>query len=251
MFRLIRKKNELAGFMYQLLASTEAVLKYSIIPGTEDACITESMELVARMIKDLNTSFQTLKELFKDSTSLEYEKIIIISEAYESIANEFSNVRSTCNRLIHDYIQKVIRRYYPLYKISGISTVERKIQKALFKHKSPVFAKLDKNPIADIIEPTLSIYVSTMELLQTLIPESELNNISADVFYEIINQRFTPEEYQKLCDAISCSLLTIILEENSDWKNENSWLASTHICSKMIKQPDGLFHVFMFWCCKD
>lgn len=248
MFRLIRKKNELAGFMYQLLVSTESVLKYSIIPGTEDGCIKESMDLVTRMVKDINASFQTLKELFKDSTSAEYNKMVIISEAYASVTEEFLNVRSACNTLVHDYIQKVIRKYYPLYKISGISTIERKIQRELFRRKSPIFAKLDKNPIADIINPTASIYISSMELLRTLIPETELNNINAEVFNEIMNQRFTPEEYEKLCDAISFSLVTVILEENHEWKNENSWLASIHICSKMIKQPNGLFHAFMFWC---
>lgn len=248
MFGLIKKKNELAGFMYQLLVSTESVLKYSIIPGTEDGCIKESMDLITRMVKDNNASFQTLKELFKDSTSVEYNKIVIISEAYAAVAEEFLNVRSTCYTLVHDYIQKVIRKYYPLYKISGISTIERKIQKELFRRKSPISARLDKNPIADIINPTAAIYISSMELLRTLIPETELNNINAEVFNEVMNQRFTPEEYEKLCDAISFSLVTVVLEENHEWKNENSWLASVRICSKMMKQPNGLFHAFMFWC---
>lgn len=248
MFGLIKKKNELAGFMYQLLVSTNSVLKYSIIPGTEDGCIKETMDLITRMVKDLNTSFHTLTELFKDNTSVEYKKIIIISEAYESVVDEFLNAGSGCNTLVQNYIQKVIRKYYPLYKISGISIVEQKIQRELFRSKSPRFAKLDKNPIADIINPTASIYISSMELLRTLIPETELDTINSDTFNEIMSQRFTPEEYERLCDAISFSLVTVVLAENNGWKNENSWLASARICSKMIKQPDGLFHAFMFWC---
>lgn len=249
MFRLFNKSDDKAGVMYLLISSVESVLKYSIIPGSEDSCVKETLDMVMRMVKDIDHSLHTITELFKDSSSDEYERVTTIYDAYDIIVSDLSNTHGEIKHLLRNYIQTIIGKHYSLYNLLGITSVERKIQRELFRHKTSIFGKRKKNPIADIIEPGSSVYTASMELIRSLIPESELHNIDSKAFNSIIEDRFSPEEYEMLCDAISVGLVVVVLEEFDDWKNEYSWLAATRACSMLVHRADGLFDVFKFWCC--